>query len=73
MDGIVDMGLAVYFGYKGDDLPNGKPPLRFVVPAAGLAGACVGFILCPTELVKVTLGCTHTLLYSTRVFFPPQH
>lgn len=55
MDGIVDMGLAVYFGYKGDDLPNGKPPLRFVVPAAGLAGACVGFILCPTELVKCRL------------------
>ncbi|KAG0612914.1 hypothetical protein M758_6G062100 [Ceratodon purpureus] len=59
----VSIESAVLFGaysqikanLQGDEVPNGKPPLHVVVPAAGLAGAGVGFILCPTELVKCRL------------------
>lgn len=59
----VSIESAVLFGaysqikatLQGDEPLNGKPPLHVVVPAAGLAGAGVGFILCPTELVKCRL------------------
>lgn len=46
---------------------NGKPQLLAIIPSAAFAGGVISFILCPSELVKVSeseaghfyMSCSH--------------
>ncbi|RWW15714.1 hypothetical protein GW17_00020434 [Ensete ventricosum] len=39
---------------KGE-IQNNRPQLQVIIPSAAFAGALISFILCPTELVKVSV------------------
>lgn len=49
------------FALKGGP-DGGKPQPRAIVPSAAFGGAIISFILCPSELVKVSDARVHNIL-----------
>lgn len=47
------MLVFLFVTFKGD-VPTSRPHLHVVIPSAGISGAIISTVLCPTELVKVS-------------------
>lgn len=53
----------IFWGLLQGEIQNGKPQLLAVVPSAAFAGGVISFILCPSELIKVSEVRSLTLLF----------